>query len=78
MTYGYFYDNDKEIVVAGGNIITIEKPNTDGMLCPVECPRCGKVFDLCDVKSEARYADCDTFTTPCCQFPTDTRKVKKL
>ena len=78
MDYGYFYDTDKEVVVAGPNIIVVDKPDTSGMLCPVECPRCGRVFDLCDVKSEARYADCDTFKTPCCGFDTDTRNIKKL
>lgn len=43
------------------------------MIAPVRCAYCGQVYDLCDVKPLARYADCTTYYTPCCQRYADDR-----
>ena len=72
---------EKKIMTHDGNWIfhTIEQvPKIDGMHSPVECVRCGHVFDLADVKTVHRYADCTTFEMPCCKFIADNRVSKSI
>lgn len=40
-----------------------------GMLAPVECLICGRLYDLGGVTVTARYTDCSVWTTPCCKTP---------
>lgn len=40
---------------------------------PVQCLRCGEVYDLQLVIVTARYADCSCYTTPCCGRAVDDR-----
>ena len=56
------------------NGIVPRQYETTGMLSPVLCLRCGKVYDLCGVKATARYSDATLFTTPCCGVKTDDRE----
>lgn len=49
------------------------KPNTKGMISPVRCNRCGKVYDLTCGKVVHQYSDCTVFITPCCNIQVDDR-----
>lgn len=55
-----FYDNG-----------VFESYNIKGMITPVKCNYCGKVYDLTNTKAVARYADCTTYLTPCCNNMAD-------
>jgi len=49
------------------------------MISPVRCNHCGKTYDLATVKVNHRFADCDQFTTPCCDYKhADTRTWKSF
>lgn len=52
--------------------------DTSGMMYPVECNHCRRIYDLTKAEKTARYADCDVFTTPCCRRTADTRPWKGL
>lgn len=47
--------------------------NVEGMTFPVECARCGGVYDLGTVEVTARYVDCSMWRTPCCGTTADDR-----
>jgi hypothetical protein len=59
-----------------------EHIDTQGMLAPVRCNYCGRVYDLCSGITEdpktgnpyGRYADCTVYMTPCCRKVVDDRK----
>lgn len=51
---------------------------TDGMGIPVQCTRCGGVYDLGTVAVTARYADCSQWQSPCCNRTSDDREWKSL
>ena len=53
-------------------------PNTDGMLVPVRCTLCNKVYDLTSVTPLARYAYFTTFESPCCHKHVDDRTWKGM
>lgn len=55
----------------------VRHDKVQGMSSPVEC-KCGAIYDLTTVTVQGRYADCDTFTTPCCKRSADTRQWKSL
>lgn len=47
------------------------------MLVPVECLRCGEVYDLCSVNDIVhRYQDCTLYRSPCCKALVDDREWK--
>ena len=48
------------------------------MISPVRCTYCGKVYDLADVETIARYADATVFRSPCCKRQVDDREWKSL
>lgn len=54
----------------------IKQPPPAEMMSPVRCTRCGTVYDLCHVKTGARYSDCTVYTTPCCGRQADDRLWK--
>ena len=56
----------------------VERPDTTGMLAPVRCTWCRKVYDLCAAKVIHRYQDCTLFTTPCCGRQADDRIWKSM
>lgn len=53
-------------------------PDTTGMLVPVQCNRCGKVYDLTNTEVIHRYGDCTVFKTPCCGLQVDDRSWVSL
>ncbi|MCR4338702.1 MAG: hypothetical protein NUW01_02325 [Gemmatimonadaceae bacterium] len=59
-----------------GNAMQV--PSTTGMMVPVQCTHCGKVYDLTRVHVIARYQDCSVYPTPCCNRQADDRKWKSL
>lgn len=72
-----------------GNIISVSSFGTfsiignaeelSKMISPVKCNHCGKVYDLTAAKVNHRFADCDQFTTPCCDYKfADTRTYKSF
>ncbi len=65
-------DNRNNFTIIG------DKKEIDKMTYPVSCNHCGKNYDLCDVKSEHRFSDCNVYTTPCCKTKADTRDYKSL
>lgn len=44
-----------------------------GMGAPVECARCGGIYDLQAVVRIARYSDCDVWVCPHCNATMDNR-----
>jgi NAD-dependent SIR2 family protein deacetylase len=61
------------------NYGTIERgADVRGMLAPVRCRHCSKVYDSADVHVISRYADCDVWTSPCCGRTVDNRLWKSL
>lgn len=56
----------------------VEEYNIKGMATPVGCTYCASVYDLQKVKSIHRFADCDTFRSPCCKRMVDTREWKTI
>jgi len=52
--------------------------DVSGMLLPVLCRLCGKVYDLAGVNPTSKHEDCDVFKTPCCHRQADTRPWKSL
>ncbi len=62
-------NNDNRMIVNGYN---------KGIGIPVICNHCGLAYDLTKVKIVRRYADCEEFTTPCCNYVADTRKWKSF
>lgn len=44
------------------------------MLAPVRCNHCRTVYDLGNVETVARYADCTVYKTPCCGRTVDDRE----
>lgn len=55
---------------------SVEVP--EGMASPVQCLRCGEVYDLQAVTVTSRYADCSCYTTPCCGKAVDDREQVSL
>lgn len=53
-------------------------PDTRGMQTPVQCLKCGEVYDLGHVTVTSRYADCSVWETPCCGKVADDRLFKSL
>jgi hypothetical protein len=47
----------------------------EGMTTPVQCTKCGRVYDLQGVKVVARYADCTVWECPGCGITVDDRPV---
>jgi hypothetical protein len=43
------------------------------MCQPVQCGRCGRIYDLGKVEVLHRYLDCTLFRSPCCKQQVDTR-----
>lgn len=49
------------------------------MISPVRCNHCNGIYDLAMVKVNHRFADCDQYTTPCCDYKhADTRTWKSF
>lgn len=48
--------------------------HVDGMISPVICGFCGRVYDLTTAEVKQRYADATTFITPCCGKHGDDRQ----
>ena len=69
---------DKTIVSIIYDNMLFESYDITGMLVPVICNHCGKVYDLCDGKTIHRYEDCTVFNTPCCQTMVDDREYKLI
>lgn len=60
-------------------VIKYPEIDTTNMIRPVKCNHCGKPYDLTTVKVNHRFADCDQFTTPCCNYKhADTRPYKSF
>jgi hypothetical protein len=54
--------------------VTIEPvPNVSGMMSPVRCTHCGKVYDRCKVEVVARYAVISVWHCPGCNLLVDDR-----
>lgn len=51
----------------------IQQPAAADMSVPVQCTFCSALYDLCRVKTGARYSDCTCYTTPCCGRNVDDR-----
>jgi hypothetical protein len=54
------------------------QPEAEGLISPVRCSHCGKVYDLTAVEVRTRFADCTTYFTPCCGRTADDRQYKGL
>lgn len=52
--------------------------SAEGMTSPVQCNRCGGIYDLGTVTVTQRYADCSVWNTPCCNRTADDREWKSL
>ena len=65
-------------VFPNGVIIQSNPVNTEGMISPVRCTHCSTIYDLCSVTPIARYADCTTFKSPCCNKHVDDREWKGM
>ncbi len=52
---------------------TFRRAAPAGMLAPVSCDFCGEVYDSAAVEVVARYADCSTWRSPCCDRLVDDR-----
>jgi hypothetical protein len=46
---------------------------TAGMVSPVRCAYCSRVYDLGTVTVTARYMDCSVWKSPCCDRTVDDR-----
>lgn len=63
----YYVDPD-----FGSGLIFVA-PDTEGMVTPVRCRRCGGVYDVGKVTVLQRYADCSVWRAPCCGREVDDR-----
>lgn len=77
-----YKDEQGNIFIAdaeGNCTLVVKQEDILGMGLPVKCNHCGKVYDLTTVKVSHRYADCDQFITPCCDYRfADTRTWKSF
>lgn len=69
---------DKTIVSIIHDNMMFESYDITGMLVPVICNHCGKVYDLCGGNVIHRYADCTVYETPCCKIMVDDREYKSM
>lgn len=44
-----------------------------GMMSPVRCAYCSRIYDLASVTVTARYTDCSMWKSPCCGITVDDR-----
>lgn len=54
---------------------SFERPDTTGMMFPVQCIRCGNVHDKANVTVISRYTDCSVWECPGCHTHVDDRPV---
>lgn len=70
-------DDDDEYIIeeTPWGIVKLSRPlgRISKMLYPVECRRCGSVYDLTNTEVIHRYADCTLYKTPCCNQTVDDR-----
>ena len=50
-----------------------DRADVSGMMSPVRCTRCSRVYDLGKVTVTARYTDCSVWRCPGCGITVDDR-----